>query len=88
MDRYNFISPPACVGGHIHFSVRMRGINQHVYVSTVFIESDARRLLNQSEAANHVRQNTRRFVDAARQKIGREPTGPITLKQGDYLEVA
>lgn len=88
MDRYDFISPPESMGGHVHFSVKMRGIKQHVFVSTLFVESDARRLLSRGEAANYVTQNTRRFVDAARQKIGQGPTGPITLDENDHLEAA
>ena len=88
MDCYPFVLPPESLGGHVHFSVKMRGIDQHIFVSTILVESDAGRMLSRGEAANYVMRNTRRFVDAARQKIGQSPTGPITLGEGDPLSGA
>jgi hypothetical protein len=88
MDCYAFILPPESLGGHVHFSVKMRGIDQHIFVSTILVESDAGRMLGRGEAANYVMRNTRRFVDAAQQKIGQGPTGPITLGEGDHLPLA
>lgn len=73
------------LGGHVHFSVKMGGHKQHVFVSTILVEADAGRLLSRGEAANYVAQNAQHFIDCARRKVGRGPIAPITLDESDRL---
>ena len=83
MNSYNLICSPETLGGHVHFSVMMRDIKRHIFVSSVSVESDARQRLCGSEAAIYVMQNIRRFVDAARAKIGDGTAQSITLDESD-----
>jgi len=85
MSSYRCICRPECLGDHIHFSVMIRGIKQHIFVSAASVNYDARQRLSNDEAAIHVEQNMRRFVDAARAKAGDAATGSITLDEADRL---
>jgi len=85
MANYRCICRPECLGDHIHFSVMIRGIKQHIFVSAASVNYDARQRLSNDEAAIHVEQNMRRFVDAARAKVGDDAAGSITLDENDRL---
>jgi hypothetical protein len=63
----------------------IRGIKQHIFVSAASVNCDARQRLSNDEAAIHVEQNMRRFVDAARAKVGDEAAGSVTLDEDDRL---
>lgn len=85
MNSPSLICAPECLGAHIHFSVMMRGIKQHIFVSAASVDRDARQRLSTSEAASHVAQNVRRFVDAAEAK-GRDGVAEtIMLDENDRL---
>ena len=73
------------MGSHIHFSVMMRGIKQHIFVSSTSVDSDARQRLSSGEAAHYVAQNVRRFVEAAIAKAGDGLAQSITLDENDRL---
>ena len=83
MERYNLLCTPEPMGSHIHFSVMMRGIKQHIFVSSTSVDSDARQRLSTSEAALYVAQNVHRFVDAAIAKIGDGLAQSIMLDEED-----
>jgi len=85
MDCYSFVFPPESLGGHVHFSVRLPDLEQHIFVSTVLVEADAGRMLSRGEAADYVMRNVQRFVDAAGRKIEQGPRRPVTLGEGDLL---
>jgi len=85
MASYRCICRPECLGDHIHFSVMIRGIKQHIFVSAASVNYDARQRLSNDEAAIHVEQNMRRFVDAARAKAGDGVAASITLDEDDRL---
>jgi hypothetical protein len=85
MESYSLICTPEPLGSHVHFSVMMRGIRQHIFVSSVSIDSDARRQLSSSEAALHVARNVQRFVEAAQAKAGDGLAQSITLDENDRL---
>lgn len=73
------------MGSHIHFSVMMRGIKQHIFVSSTSVDSDARQQLSASEAALYVAQNVHRFVEAAIAKVGDGLAQSIMLDEHDRL---
>ena len=85
MESYNLICTPEPMGSHIHFSVMMRGIKQHIFVSSRSIDSDARQRLSSSEAAHYVAQNVHRLVEAAIAKVGDGLAQSITLDETDRL---
>jgi len=85
MASYRCICRPESLGDHIHFSVMIRGIKQHIFVSAASVNYDARQRLSNDEAAIHVEQNMRRFVAAARAKAGNGTAGSITLDEDDRL---
>jgi len=85
MESYHLICMPEPLGGHIHFSVMTQGIKQHIFVSSVSVDSDARQRLSSSEAALHVAQNVQRFVEAARAKVGDALARSITLEEDDCV---
>ena len=86
MESYSLICMPEPLGNHIHFSVMMRGIMRHIFISSVSIESDARQRLSSNEAALHVAKNVQRFVEAAREKAGDALAQSITLDENDRLQ--
>lgn len=85
MNSSNVICMPECLGAHIHFSVMMRGIKQHVFISATSVDRDARQRLSTGEAVIHVVQNMQRFVDAARAKGRDGAAESITLDENDHL---
>ena len=85
MESYSVICTPEPLGSHIHFAVMMRGIKQHIFVSSESVDSDARQRLSSSEAALHVAKNVRRFVEAAQAKAGDGSAQSITLDENDRL---
>ena len=85
MESYSLICTPEPLGSHIHFSVMMRGIKQHIFVSSVSVDSDARQRLSSSEAALYVAQNVHRFVEAAIAKVGDGLAQSVTLDENDRV---
>ncbi|MEO8374685.1 MAG: hypothetical protein ABI471_05640 [Sphingomonas bacterium] len=85
MKNYNVICTPEPMGSHIHFSVMMRGIKQHIFVSSTSVDSDARQRLSSSEAALYVAQNVHRFVEAAIAKLGDGLAQSIMLDETDRV---
>jgi hypothetical protein len=86
MESYSLICTPEPLGNHIHFSVMTQGVTQHIFVSAVSIESDARQRLSNSEAALHVANNVQRFVEAAHAKDRNGLAQSITLDENDPLQ--
>lgn len=85
MENYNLLCTPEPLGSHIHFSVMLRGIKQHIFVSSVSVDSDARQRLSSSEAALYVAQNVHRFVEAAIAKVGDGLAQSVTLDENDRV---
>ena len=85
MASYSCICTPECLGDHIHFSVMIRGIKQHIFVSAASVDCDARQRLSSNEAAIHVERNMERFVEAARAKARDGMAESIILDENDRL---
>lgn len=89
MKEYMFVASPKSVDGHVHFSVMMHDLTQHVFASTILVESDAHKLLSRAEAEAYVTLHVRRFVDAARKIRDRTAgVGAITLEPSCQLDAA